>query len=156
PCRTDGGGRALCPAGLAAICGYRHMSESSGRYTARRLRSRRGLLILAVMAIVFLTGRIVWINGVFSTVPNGAPGSCKVAATVPGVEDIETVNGVTFVSVASARGPDGRDGIYVFADGVLNKLSGTPKDFHPRGIGSYRSPDGTGIFLLAVNRRSNG
>src|SRR5205814_2780661 len=26
--------------------------------------------------------------------------------------------------------------------------------FHPRGIGRYSSPDGTGIFLLAVNRRS--
>jgi len=133
------------------------MSQAPKPYASRRLRSRRGLMIMAVLAVVFLVGRIIWVNGVLSSVPAGFVGSCKLAATVPGVEDIETVNGVTFVSVASARGPDPRDGIYVLAeDGKLTKLAGTPKDFHPRGIGSYRSPDGTGIFLMAINRRSSG
>jgi hypothetical protein len=62
---------------------------------------------------------------------------------------------VTFVSVASARGPDSRDGIYVLSgNGGLTRLAGAPKDFHPRGIGLYRSPDGSGIFLLAVNRHA--
>jgi arylesterase/paraoxonase len=132
------------------------MSSPGPRYTSRRLRSRRGLIIMAVLAVVFLVGRIVWVNGVFSSVPTGFLGSCKPVA-VPGVEDIETVNGVTFVAVASARGPDPRDGIYVLGeDGKLTKLAGAPKDFHPRGIGSYRSPDGSGIFLMAVNRRASG
>lgn len=121
----------------------------------RRLRSRRGLIIMAVIAVVVFIGRILWANGLFSTVPTGFFGSCKVAAQLPGVEDIETANGVTFVSVASARGPDPRDGIYVLSEnGSLTRLSGAPKDFHPRGIGIYRSPNGSGIFLLAVNRHA--
>jgi arylesterase/paraoxonase len=112
---------------------------------------------MAVLAVLFLVGRIIWVNGVFSSVPTGFLGSCKPVATVPGVADIETVNGVTFVAVGSARAPDPRDGIYVLGeDGKLTKLAGTPKDFHPRGVGSYRSPDGTGIFLMAINRRSSG
>jgi hypothetical protein len=122
---------------------------------SRRLRSRRGLMILAVIAIVVFVGRILWANGLFSSVPTGFLGSCKVASAVPGVEDIETANGVTFVSVASARGPDPRDGIYVLSDsGSLTRLAGGPRDFHPRGIGIFRSPDGSGIFLLAVNRHA--
>ncbi|RZI93290.1 MAG: hypothetical protein EOP39_31565, partial [Rubrivivax sp.] len=36
------------------------------------------------------------------------------------------------------------------------RLEGAPSDFHPRGLSSFRSPDGTGLFLLAVNRRSTG
>lgn len=121
----------------------------------RRLRSRRGLMVMAVVAVAVFIGRILWANGLFSTAPTGFFGSCKVAADLPGVEDIETANGVTFVSVASARRPDPRDGIYVLSEnGSLTRLSGAPKDFHPRGIGLYRSPDGTGIFLLAVNRHA--
>jgi hypothetical protein len=120
----------------------------------RRLRSRRGLIIMAVIAVVVFTGRILWANGVFSSVPTGFIGSCKVVANVPGIEDIEAANGVTFVSAASARGPDSRDGIYVLSGSSLTRLSGAPKDFHPRGIGLYRSPDGSGIFLLAVNRHA--
>jgi hypothetical protein len=120
----------------------------------RRLRSRRGLIIMAVIAVVVFIGRILWANGIFSTVPTGFIGSCKVLAGVPGVEDMESANGVTFVSVAGARGPDARDGIYVLAGNGLTRLSGAPSDFHPRGIGLYRSPDGSGIFLLAVNRHA--
>jgi len=57
--------------------------------------------------------------------------------------------------VASARAPDGRDGIYAFKDGKLSKLSGTPKDFHPRGISIFHGPGGS-LYLFAVNRRSSG
>lgn len=121
----------------------------------RRLRARRGLMMMAILAVTVFIGRILWANGLFSTVPTGFFGNCKPVASVPGVEDIETANGVTFVSVASARGPDPRDGIYVLSDsGGLTRLSGAPKDFHPRGLGIYRSPDGSGIFLLAVNRHA--
>src|SRR6478752_8519308 len=123
---------------------------------SRRLRSRRGLIILAVIAITVLIGRIIWVNGVFSSAPLGFWGTCKPAAALPGVEDIATADDLAFVSVASAREPDTRDGIYLLAGDRLTKLAGAPKDFHPRGIGLYRSPDGSGIFLMAVNRRSNG
>jgi arylesterase/paraoxonase len=64
---------------------------------------------------------------------------------------------MAFLSVASARGPSAADGIYVLplsGGGSLRKLSGAPADFHPRGIGLYRTPDGKGLFLMAVNRRS--
>lgn len=133
------------------------MSEPQSPRSSRRLRSRRGLIIMASLAAAFFIGRVLWANGLFSSAPTGFLGSCKVAASVPGVEDIETANGVTFVSVASARGPDARDGIYVLGqDGKLTRLSGTAADFHPRGIGLYRSPDGSGIFLVAVNRRASG
>ena len=133
------------------------MSASDQRYAGRRLRSRRGLIIMAAMAVLFFAGRILWANGLFSSVPTGFAGICKVAALLPGVQDIEIANGVTFVSVAGGRGADARDGIYVRTDdGKLTKLAGAPKDFHPRGIGLYRSPDGTGIFLMAVNKRASG
>ena len=123
----------------------------------RLARSRRGIAVLAVVAVVFFIGRIIWANGIFSSAPAGFPGSCKVAATVPGVQDIEITNGVIFVSVGSRRGPDARDGIYMLSDaGNLTRLSGAPADFHPRGIGIFRSPDGNGIFLMAVNRRKSG
>lgn len=112
-------------------------------------------MVMAFVAVIVFAGRILWANGLFSSVPTGYFGSCKTAASLSGVEDIETANGVTFVAVASARGPDARDGIYVLSDsGGLTRLSGAPKDFHPRGLGIYRSPDGSGIFLLAVNRHA--
>jgi hypothetical protein len=115
------------------------------------------LIIMAAMAVLFFAGRILWANGLFSSVPTGFAGICKVAALLPGVQDIEIANGVTFVSVAGGRAADARDGIYVRTeDGKLTKLAGAPKDFHPRGIGLYRSPDGTGIFLMAVNKRASG
>ena len=131
--------------------------RQQNHYASRGLRSRRGLMIMAVMAVAFFIGRILWANGLFSSAPAGFLGSCKVAAQVPGIEDIEIANGVTFVSVAGTRGPDTRDGIYVLGeDDKFIKLAGAPKDFHPRGITLYHSPDGTGIFLMAVNHRTSG
>jgi len=132
------------------------MSSPATPRSSRRLRSRPGLIIMSVIAIAVLIGRIIWVNGVFSSAPTGFSGTCKLAATLPGVEDIATADDLAFVSVASAREPDTRDGIYLLAGDRLTKLAGAPKDFHPRGIGLYRSPDGSGIFLMAVNRRSSG
>ena len=121
----------------------------------RPLRTGRGVAIMTVVALVVFVGRALWANGLFATVPTGFAGSCKTQATVPGIEDMEAAGGKVFVAVASARGPDGRDGIYVFKDGKLGKLAGTPKDFHPRGISIFHGP-GDSLYLFAVNRRSTG
>ena len=122
----------------------------------RRLRTGRGVAIMTVVALVVFVGRALWANGLFSGVPDRL---CREAAkpwlTVPGIEDMEAADGKVFVAVASARGPDARDGIYVLKDGKLTKLAGTPKDFHPRGISLYHGPGGS-LFLFAVNRRSTG
>jgi arylesterase / paraoxonase len=122
----------------------------------RPRRLGRAIITLAVVALVSASVRGIWSNGVFSSVPTGFLGSCKALAAVPGVQDMEIANGMAFVSVASARGPAATDGIYALplAGGPLRKLSGAPSDFHPRGIGLYRTPDGKGLFLMAVNRRS--
>ena len=124
----------------------------------RPRRLGRALATLAVVALVSASVRGIWSNGVFSSVPTGFLGSCKIAAAVPGVQDMEIADGMAFVSVASARGPAASDGIYALplAGGPLRKLAGAPADFHPRGIGLYRTPDGKGLFLMAVNRRSSG
>jgi arylesterase/paraoxonase len=124
----------------------------------RPRRLGRALAMLAIVALVSASVRGVWSNGVFSSVSTGFLGTCKVAATVPGVQDMEAANGMVFVSVGNARGPAASDGIYALAlsGGALRKLSGAPADFHPRGIGLYRTPDGKGLFLMAVNRRDNG
>ena len=124
----------------------------------RPRRIGRALGMLAFVALASAAARAAWSNGMFSSVNTGFLGSCKTAGTVPGVQDIEIANGMAFVSVASSRGPSASDGIYALplAGGGLRKLSGAPRDFHPRGIGLYRMPDGKGLFLMAVNRRSTG
>lgn len=121
----------------------------------RPLRTGRGVAIMTAVALVVFVGRALWANGLFASVPTGFVGSCKTVAAVPGIEDMEAAGGKVFVAAASARGPDARDGIYVFKDGRLSKLAGTPKDFHPRGISIYHGPGGS-LYLFAVNRRSSG
>jgi hypothetical protein len=114
--------------------------------------------IMLVLGLVFFIGRILWANGLFSSVQTGFFGSCRALSNLPGVTDIEIAGGTAFVAVANARGPSSADGIYTLSlsGGRLTRLSGTPRDFHPRGIGLYRAPDGSAVLLLAVNRRSSG
>jgi hypothetical protein len=115
--------------------------------------------IMLGVALVTIIGRTLWVNGVFSSVKPGFSGTCKVAGDLPGVQDIEIAGGMAFLSVSSARGPDAADGIYAMAlNGAAKavKLAGSPKDFHPRGIGLSHTPDGKSVFLLAVNKRSSG
>ena len=121
----------------------------------RSLRTGRGVAIMTAVAVVVFVGRALWVNGLVASVPAGFAGSCKTQASVPGIEDMEVAGGKVFVAVASARGPDAQDGIYVLKDGKLSKLAGTPKDFHPRGISIFHGPGG-GLYLFAVNRRSSG
>ncbi len=120
-------------------------------------RAWRMTAVMLVLALVFFVGRMLWANGLFSSAQTGFSGSCRVLSNIPGVTDIEVAGGMAYVAVANARGPRDGDGIYALSldgTGRLTKLAGTPRDFHPRGLGLYRSPDGSGVFLLAVNRRS--
>jgi hypothetical protein len=125
---------------------------------SRPRRPGRALIVLAVIAVISAGGRALYANGVFSSVNTGFIGTCKVAGNLPGVQDIETANGMAFLSVGNARSQSPQDGIYVLplSGGAPTKLAGAPKDFHPRGIGLYRTPDGKGLFLFAVNKRSSG
>ncbi len=125
---------------------------------SRPRRPGRALAALAVVAAISALVRGVWVNGVFSKVESGTSGTCQTVANLPGVQDMEAAADRLFLSAGSARGPDARDGIYVLplSGGSPVKLTGSPKDFHPRGIGLYRTPD-TGVLLLyAVNHRTSG
>ncbi len=124
----------------------------------RPRRPGRALAALAIVALISALARGVWVNGVFSGVTPGFSGSCKVLGNLPGVQDMEMASGTVFLSVASARGPGNADGIYAMAleGGTPVKLAGAPKDFHPRGIGLYRTPGTDNWILYAVNRRSTG
>lgn len=128
-------------------------------YRRRPLRWGRMSAIIIAAVLAGAGARAIWANGVFAHAPTGFSGSCKVAGHLPGVADIEIAHDTAFVSAASARGPGKDDGIYALkltGGGKLVKLSGTPKDFHPRGISLASSPNGSGLFLIAVNHRSTG
>lgn len=125
---------------------------------ARPRRPLRALAVLLVVAVISVTVRGLWANGVFSSVTPGFYGQCKLVARLP-VQDIEVSHGMAFLSVAAPM-PTSKamDGIYALplAGRAAKKLAGAPRDFHPRGIGLWQSPDGKGLFLFAVNRSSKG
>jgi sugar lactone lactonase YvrE len=115
--------------------------------------------ILIAVTLIGAGGRAIWANGLLAHAPTGFSGTCRTLARVPGVADIEIAGHTAFISVSSARGPSREDGIYALSlngDGKLTRLAGTPKDFHPRGIGLLPSPNGQGLFLVAVNKRAGG
>ncbi len=120
----------------------------------RPRRPGRALLALVIVAILSAGGRAIWANGVFSSAKSGFSGTCTTVANLPGVLDMEQAGGQVFLSVGSARG--GADGIYAMVDGKPVRLAGGPNDFHPRGIGLYAAPDDKGLYLFAVNKKSNG
>lgn len=124
---------------------------------SRPRRPGRALVILLVVAVLSAGGRALWANGVFSSVTPGFSGQCKRVANLP-VQDIEIAGGIAFLSVADASRPKAEDGIYALPLGgaKAKRLAGTPKDFHPRGIGLWRTYDGKGLFLFAVNHHSTG
>ncbi|MCP5411619.1 MAG: hypothetical protein H6924_05735 [Alphaproteobacteria bacterium] len=131
-------------------------------FRRRPMRWGRMAAIIIAVTLVGAGARAIWANGFFSSTLSGFNGSCQVLARLPGVSDIEISGNTAFLAVSSARGPDAGDGIYALTlGGAPNggmakpvKLAGAPKDFHPRGIGTFPSPDGKGLFLMAVNHRS--
>ena len=124
----------------------------------RPRRPLRALAALVIVAAISALVRGVWVNGLFSTVKPGFSGTCRTVADLPGVQDMEAAGSSLFLSVGSARGPGPKDGIYAMplSGGAPVKLSGAPKDFHPRGIGLYRDPGAGTLLLFAVNHRASG
>src|SRR6201996_8339335 len=126
-------------------------------FIKRPRRPGRAFILLIVVALLSATARLVWSNGLFSSVTPGYGGTCKPVATLAGVQDMEAAGNTVFISVAG-KTPGAADGVYAIpaSGGAPVKLEGAPKDFHPRGIGLYRTPDGKGLFLFAVNKKSSG
>ena len=117
-------------------------------FIKRPRRPFRALILLVIVAIVSATGRLIWANGLFASVKPGYGGTCSTVATIPGIADMEAFGKTVFLSAG--------DGVYAMTDGKAVKLAGAPKDFHPRGIGLFATPDGKGLFLFAVNKHSTG
>ncbi|HLJ51795.1 MAG TPA: hypothetical protein VKT24_00340, partial [Rhizomicrobium sp.] len=103
--------------------------------------------------------------GVFTDVTPGFSGNCHAMEGVRGAEDIviDAKLGIALIAVTDLRAllsgkPSPQDGIYVLKlndASRLTKLSGTPSDFHPRGISIARAGDGT-LTLFAINHRGDG
>jgi hypothetical protein len=123
---------------------------------ARNPFARSGLTVVAVLALAVaaIAVRVFSASGAFSSVKPGFSGTCE-SRPVAGVGDMEidAADRLAFLAVIDARHPGPRDGIYmVDLSGAAKpvRLAGTPPDFHPRGIGLYRTSNG-GLFLGAVN-----
>jgi arylesterase/paraoxonase len=122
----------------------------------------RAFWVVGAMIVVAGLGlglRSLTALGIFTTVKPGFSGQCKVVHGVAGPGDLQldAKDGLLFIAASDRRKPSAGDGIYTMAlgGGALMRLSGTPKDFHPRGISLYRGQDGA-LTLIAVNRQSDG
>jgi arylesterase/paraoxonase len=97
--------------------------------------------------------------GIFTTVQPNFSGQCKAVRGIAGPGDlqVDAKDGLLFIAASDRRRPGPRDGIYTMAlrGGTPVRLSGTPKDFHPRGISLYRGQDGA-LTLMAINRQGDG
>ena len=126
-------------------------------FIRRPRRPGRALIILVVVGLASAGGRALWANGLFSSVTPGFGGACKPVATLAGVQDMEAADGTVFLSVGDGHSFGKDDGVYAMTAGATPvRLAGGPKDFHPRGIGLFKTPDGKGLFLFAVNQHSTG
>jgi len=121
-----------------------------------------GILAVGLVAWAF---RVASTAGVFTDVTPRFAGTCRTVRGIVGAEDIavDRKTGLAFLSATDRRAPEGhpnpQDGLYLFEPAHpelgVTRLKGTPKDFHPHGIGLWRGPDGT-LTLMAVNHRTDG
>ncbi len=129
--------------------------------------TRTAIIAVSVvfLMIVALTVRAVQSVGVFNSFPETSPGACRTITGMKGPEDfeIDVPDNLIFVSSFNRRAPssapDPQDGLYTLQldDTALPpvKLVGTPQDFHPHGMSSYREADGT-LSLFVINHRASG
>jgi arylesterase/paraoxonase len=130
---------------------------------AVRAAATAGTLVL--IAALALTFRSLSAWGLFTSVVPGFAGTCAAIPTAPGPEDIviDEPTGLAFLSAmdrraraAGHRAPT--DGLYAMTlkgPEHIEKLAGTPADFHPHGISLVRMPDGM-LTLMAINHRASG
>lgn len=127
--------------------------------------------ITAVAGVILAVGLVAWsfrvasTAGLFTDVTPRFAGTCATVHGIVGAEDIavDRKSGLAFLSATDRRAPkdhpNPQDGLYTFEPAHpelgVTKLKGTPRDFHPHGIGLWRAADGT-LTLMAVNHRSDG
>jgi sugar lactone lactonase YvrE len=106
---------------------------------------RRITITVSAMLVVLLVAasyRFVVSRGVFASVEDKTPASCRVVAGISGVRDIATdAAGNAYLAADS--------GLYVFS-GSAKRLAGTPKDFRPAAL----AIGGDGSFTVLF--RQNG
>src|SRR5258706_13253798 len=128
---------------------------------ATRAAITAGLIVLA--AAIGLAVRTLIAFGVFTPVTSSFAGRCDAISGISGAEDIaiDEKLGVAFISAFDRRVAGksaAQDGLYVLTlTGApnLNKLAGTPSDFHPHGITLYRGASDE-LTLMAINHRRDG
>ena len=117
---------------------------------------RIGVTTGALLAVLLLAVcyRYLESRGVFTTVKPAAL-ACRTVNGVASDIAVDAVAKIAFVA-AAAPTPSRQDGIYAYAfdtpGAQLEKLAGTPPDFHPVALALTRPPGGEAI-LFTINRR---
>ena len=114
---------------------------------------RRIAITVTSMAVVLLmvaSFRFVQSRGYFASVEEKVPGMCRTVAGVAGVTGLAPDAHTATVFIASRLG-----GIYVWHDGGLVKMSGTPKDFRPVAL-AVSHPQNAEAKLQVVFAREGG
>ena len=111
------------------------------------------LLAVLLLAVCY---RYLESRGVFTAMKPVAL-ACRSVSGVEGTSDIavDAAAKTAFVAVAAST-PSAQDGIYAYAFDTpgarLEKLAGTPRDFHPQAL-ALTHPPGGDATLFTVNRR---
>ena len=127
-------------------------------------RLRRSLIILAAsLAGTLILIAVRWLNagGTFTDTPADSAAMCAaiVAPEGSGALAFDAQDNILFVAASDRRAPARKkpargDGLYAYAlanpGAGVKRISGTPADFHPRGISLFRADNGA-LTLVAIN-----
>lgn len=127
-------------------------------------RLRRSLIILAAsLAATLILIVVRWLNagGTFTDTPADSAALCTVIAAPEGSGALafDVQDNILFLAASDRRALDRKtparsDGLYAYAlsnpGAGVKKISGTPADFHPRGISLFRADNG-GLTLAVIN-----
>jgi len=127
-----------------------------------------GFAVVFVLVAIQIVRRLEAL-GQFTSIEKVSPGSCRIIAGPPGVEDIQVDHAarIAFLSSddrrAAMAGTPVNGGIFALpidAPDTTPRLltgvaSGTPAIFHPHGISLYVAPDGTRT-LMVINHQNAG
>lgn len=113
---------------------------------------RLAMTVTAMLLVLLLAAsfRFVQSRGVFASVADKTPASCRTVAGIGGVAAIAPDLRDSIVYIATRQGA-----VYQFLDGVTAKMTGAPKDFHPVALSvSHAAHDDA--RLVAAFRRDDG